>query len=247
MEPNRGTMLSGGAYSIWGRHMAVKHVVFVGVAACLAGCKFTNHPTGPVEQESRSVNLDQAELTRVALKMSAGTMKVKGGSSKLMDADFTYNVAAWKPEVRYNNTGARGDLTIEQPASGGHFGEITYIWELRFNDQVPLDFTANLGAGEAHLNLGSLSLRSLEIEMGAGELDLDLRGQPKRSYDVRIRGGVGEATVHLPAGAGIEADVQGGIGDISAQGLRKQEGRYVTDAFPPAPLHIPLTIPPAPA
>jgi hypothetical protein len=221
--------------------MAVKYVVLA-VAACLGGCNFTKTPTGPVEHESRSVELDQTELARVGLKMSAGTMNVKGGSSKLMEADFTYNVAAWKPEVRYNNTGARGDLTIEQPASGGHFGETTYIWDLRFNDQVPLDFTANLGAGEGQLNLGSLSLRSVEIEMGAGELRLDLRGQPKRSYDVRIRGGVGEATVHLPTGVGIEADVQGGIGDISAQGLRKQEGRYVNDALDTAKVRIHLNI-----
>jgi hypothetical protein len=159
-----------------------------------------------------------------------------------MEADFTYNVASWKPEVRYNNTGARGDLTIEQPVSGGHFGDITYIWDLRLNEQVAIDLTANLGAGEATLNLGSLSLRSLEIEMGAGQLNLDLRGQPKRSYDVRIRGGVGEATVHLPKDAGIEADVQGGIGDISARGLRKEEGRYVNDALDTAAVKIHLNI-----
>jgi hypothetical protein len=222
--------------------MAVKIVVLAGVAACLAGCNFTNTPAGPVQRESRSVELDQTELARVGLKMSAGTLKVKGGSSKLVEADFTYNVAAWKPEVRYNNTGARGDLTIEQPVDGGHFGDVTYIWDLRLNDQVPLDLTANLGAGEANLNLGSLSLRSLEIEMGAGELTLDLRGQPKRSYDVRIRGGVGEATVHLPTGVGIEADVQGGIGDISARGLRKEEGRYVNDALDTATVKIHLNI-----
>src|SRR5258706_15605818 len=95
-----------------GRRMAVKYVVLAGVAACLAGCNFTRTPTGPVEHESRSVELDQAELARVNLKMSAGTLKVKGGSSKLMEADFTYNVASWKPEVRYRNTGARGDLSI---------------------------------------------------------------------------------------------------------------------------------------
>ena len=225
-----------------GRRMAAKYFVLAGVAACLAGCNFTSTPTGPVERESRSVELDQTELARVGLKMSAGTLKVKGGSSKLMEADFTYNVASWKPEVRYHNTGARGDLTVEQPVSGGHFGDITYIWDLRFNDQVPLDFTANLGAGEATLNLGSMSLRSLEIEMGAGELNLDLRGQPKRSYDVRIRGGVGEATVHLPRDVGIEADVQGGIGDISARGLRKEEGRYVNDLIDTAKVKIHLNI-----
>ena len=222
--------------------MNVRFAILAGVAACLASCNFTNTPHGPVQHESRSVDLDQTELARVALKMSAGTLRVKGGSPKLVDADFTYNVPAWKPEVRYENTGARGDLSIEQPTSGSHFGETTYIWDLRFNDQVATDFTANLGAGEADLNLGTLALRSLEIQMGAGEMKLDLRGQPKHSYDVRIRGGVGEATVYLPKDAGIDADVQGGIGDISARGLRKQEGRYVSDNLDAAPVKIHLNI-----
>lgn len=222
--------------------MDVKYFMFAGLAACLAGCNFTSTPAGPVQRESRSVELDKTELARVGLKMSAGTLKVKGGSSKLMEANFTYNVASWKPDVRYNNTGARGDLTVEQPGNGGHFGNVTYIWDLRFNDRAPLDFTANLGAGEANLNLGSLTLRSLDIEVGAGELNLDLRGQPTHSYDVRIRGGVGEATVHLPKDAGIEADVHGGIGDISARGMRKEEGRYVNDALETAKVKIHLNI-----
>ena len=92
------------------------------------------------------------------------------------------------------------------------------------------------------MNLGGMSLRSLDIEMGVGELKLDLRGNPKRSYDVRIRGGVGEATVHLPKDVGIEADAQGGIGGISAPGLRKEEGRYVNDAYSSAKTKIHLNI-----
>jgi len=222
--------------------MNLRFAVLAVVAGCLASCNFTNTPRGPVTHESKSVDLDQVELARVGLKMSAGTLKVKGGSPKLLDADFTYNVPAWKPEVRYDNTGARGDLTIEQPTSSGHIGETTYIWDLRFNDQVATDLTANLGAGEADLNLGTLALRSLEIQMGAGEMKLDLRGQPKHSYDVRIRGGVGEATVYLPKEAGIDADVQGGIGDISAHGLRKQDGRYISDNLDAAPVKIHLNI-----
>ena len=101
---------------------------------------------------------------------------------------------------------------------------------------------AKFGAGEADLNLGSLSLRSLDVEMGVGELKLDLRGNPKRSYDVRIRGGVGEATVRLPKDVGIEADAQGGIGGINATGLRKENGRYVNDAYDSAKTKIHLNI-----
>src|SRR3569832_983961 len=44
------------------------------------------------------------------------------------------------------------------------------------------------GAGESHLDLGSLALRRVEVEMGVGEVQMDLRGNPKHDYEVRIRG-----------------------------------------------------------
>jgi len=182
-------------------------------------------------------------MARVDLRMGAGNLNIKGGSPKFVEADFTYNVDSWKPEFRYTNTGVRGDLVIEQPShSRVQGGTTNYTWDLQFNDAKPLDLTAHFGAGEANLNLGSLSLRSVEIEMGVGELKLDLRGNPKRSYDVRIRGGVGEATVYLPKDVGIEADAKGGIGGIEATGLRKEEGRYVNDAYRTAKTKIHLDI-----
>src|ERR1700681_2000158 len=222
--------------------MIVRCVV-LGVAVFLAGCEISTVPTGPTRHELKSVELDNSEMARVELRMGAGNLNIKGGSPKLVKANFTYNVESWRPEFRYSNTGIHGDLVIEQPShSGVHGGSTNYVWDLRFNDQKPVDLNIRFGAGEADLNLGGMSLRGLDVEMGVGELKLDLRGNPKRSYDVRIRGGVGEATVHLPKDVGIEADAQGGIGGISAPGLRKEEGRYVNDAYSSAKTKIHLNI-----
>ena len=113
---------------------------------------------------------------------------------------------------------------------------------MRFNDNVPLDLRVEFGAGEGRLNLGSLSLRSVEFEMGAGTLSLDLRGTPSKDYSVRVRGGVGEATVYLPKEIGISATASGGIGDISVTGLRKSGDRYVNDAYERAAVRIRLDV-----
>jgi|ERR1051326_1321276 hypothetical protein len=223
--------------------MIARSVVPAIAALLLAGCEFSNTPTGPTRHETQSVELDKSEMARVELRMGAGDLNIKGGSSKFVEADFTYNVDSWKPEFRYTNTGVRGDLIIEQPSHGKvHTGTTNYIWDLRFNDEKPIDLTVKFGAGDAHLNLGSMSLRSLDIGIGVGELKLDLRGNPKRSYDARIRGGVGEATIYLPKDAGIEADAQGGIGGINARGLRKEGGRYVNDIYDSAKTKIHLNI-----
>jgi hypothetical protein len=173
--------------------------------------------------------------------MGAGELRVGGGAQKLMDGRFSYNRLRLRPEVSYNAGGFRGHLMVEEP---NHVGSATsrYTWDLRFNNQKPLDLNVNCGAGESHLDLGDLSLRRVNVEMGVGELKMDLRGTPKNDYSVYVRGGVGEATVYLPEGVGIEADVHGGIGDIHAPGLEKRDGRYVNDSYGHAKTTVRLDI-----
>src|SRR5258707_301992 len=83
--------------------------------------------------------------------------------------------------------------------------------DVQLNTKVRLDLAVHFGAGQARLDLGSLQLRGVELEMGVGQLDLDLRGAPRHSYSVAIHGGIGEATVRLSADAGIYAEAHGGI------------------------------------
>jgi hypothetical protein len=183
-----------------------------------------------VKTETESIPLDKSEMVRLDLNMGAGELRLKGGSSQLMDAEFRYNRPALKPLIRYDVSGFRGRLSVEQPSRHtNNVGE--YVWDLRLNDEKPIDLNVHFGAGEARIEAGSMDLRSVDIDMGVGELRLDLRGTPKRDYDVNVRGGVGEATIYLPATAGIIADARGGIGGIEVHGLEKREGHYVNDAY----------------
>jgi hypothetical protein len=204
----------------------MKYVVVACAAVVLGGCEFNSEQTGPVEHETRSVELDKSEMVRVEMKMGAGELQVQGGSPKLMDADFSYNVPSWKPLVRYEASSFRGQLTVEQPRSSHGRSNITYKWDLRLNDGVPLDVIADLGAGQARMDLGSLNLRSVTVNMGVGELRLDLRGTPKRDYDVHVHGGVGHAIVNLPKDVGVDANATGGIGHISVTGLEREGNRW---------------------
>lgn len=218
-----------------------RYLPLLGGALCLAGCVV--EPVGPAQHDFRAVERDNSELVRVNLHMGAGNLRVDTGTDKLVAADFTYNVPAWKPEVTYDTAAGRGSLTIRQPeTSHPHIGRTDYEWDLRFNRQVPLDLAVDFGAGEAHLEVGGLSLRGVDVNMGVGKLDLDLRGRPAQSYTLRIRGGVGEATVRVPAGVGVEAEAEGGIGEITTVGMRKEGRRYVNEAYPDAKTTIHLDI-----
>jgi predicted membrane protein len=208
----------------------------------LTGCVVNTDFGGPVQHFEKSIDLDKSEMARVEIKMGAGELKVQGGSPKLMDSNFDYNVVSSKPIVHYNASSFRGEVLIEQP-SGFHGGtNSTYKWDVRLNDKVPIDFVTHLGAGEAHLNLGAMNLRSVEIHMGVGQVELDLRGNPTRDYNVEIHGGIGQAVVHVPSSVGIIANASGGIGDIEVHGLEKHNGHWTNSAYEHSPVTIHLDV-----
>jgi len=201
----------------------------------LAGCS-VNVATGPSQHDKKVLELDKSEITRVDLKMDAGELRVAGGSPKLLEADFDFNVPGWNPKVDYHSTGGRSDIEISQGSGAVPNGKND--WNLKFNDSVQTDFVLRMGAGEAHLNLGSMNLRSVSVELGAGEVELDLRGAPKRSYDVKVHGGVGQATVRLPSNVGVSATAAGGLGDINVRGLEQRNGRWINPRHENDPVTI---------
>jgi hypothetical protein len=207
--------------------------------AVLAGCSGGARLRQP-QHETKVLELDKSELTRVELKMGAGELRVAGGSPKLLEADFNYDGPDWKPQVEYHSTGVRSDIGISQrPAT---VSDSASVWNLRFNDSALMDLVVRMGAGEARLNLGSLNLRSVAFNLGAGQVDVDLRGNPEHSYDVQINGGVGQATIHVPASVAISATAAGGIGEINVRGLEKRNGRWINPLHENAPVTIRLEV-----
>jgi hypothetical protein len=215
-----------------------KHIAWAASAAFLLGCG-EHVRVGELRHETSAIELDGAELTRIDLKMGAGELQVAGGAAKLLEGDFTYNVDRWKPIVEHHSTGVRSDIEISQPSNAGvAAGNTEYRWDIRVNDTILVDLIAKLGAGEARMNLGSLKLRNVEMNIGAGEVDMDLRGKPARSYDVRINGGVGQASVYLPNDVGITATAAGGIGSIDVDGLENRNGRWIRSGQESNPVQV---------
>jgi hypothetical protein len=219
-----------------------------------AGCG-ESPPTGARVEEYRSMDLLGAESVRAEIEMKAGTLRIGGGAEALMEADFVYNVEKWKPELAYEVEEGRGELSVRMPETRwSNFGDdVEYRWDLRFNDDVPMEVFVKLGAGESYLDLASLrlerlkvmngagetrvdvggnpTLEKLNIYTGAGEVELDLVGQWDHDLDASIKGGVGEITVRLPSDVGVKVDASKGIGSVKAYGFVKEGGDYVNDAY----------------
>jgi hypothetical protein len=199
------------------------------LALLAPACYVSTEGSGIVEQESRSVDLKGAKSAQVQVEMGAGELILRGGAAQLMDADFRYRARDGKPEVQYDVSGSRGTLNVRQPSHHSIGGNDKNRWELRLNQEVPLDISVKMGAGQGRLDLGNTAMHSLEVEIGAGEMKVDLTGHPHGDIDVRIHGGVGEATVRLPRKARLDVEAHGGIGEISARGMTKRGDHWVNE------------------
>jgi hypothetical protein len=196
-----------------------------------------------LEHISSSVERQGADSEEISIEMPAGELKVSGGASQLLDADFAY--ASWeaKPEVSYSVSGGKGDLAITQDhIEHIHFGGGSNRWNLKFNNDVPMGMRVSMGAGKGDLKLSGLNLTSLDVEMGAGRLDADLTGEWKKDANVTIEGGVGSATIHLPKDVGVDVEASGGIGAVRTRGLHEQDGEYVNDAYRKSPITLRVNV-----
>jgi hypothetical protein len=208
-------------------------VLLVIVALFMGSCGAQEQQVGEMQRESQAMDLKNVKSVRAHLTMGAGELKVSSAADAMMEADFSYNVADWKPEVSYDVNGESGELSVEQGNSEGVRlgGDARNEWDLRFNDEVPTDLVVEMGAGESDLDLDSLTLTGLDLEMGAGETTVDLTGDYGRGFDASIEGGVGEATVLVPSEVGVRVRAEGGLGKINAEGFRREGQAYVNDAY----------------
>jgi hypothetical protein len=95
----------------------MKPVLLAVAVFALCGCNFNEERGGPVQHEAQSIDLDKSEMARVDIKLGAGELELDGGSPKLMEAEFNYNIPAWKPIVHYDASSFRSQLRIEQPST----------------------------------------------------------------------------------------------------------------------------------
>jgi outer membrane murein-binding lipoprotein Lpp len=214
--------------------MKTKHLLIALVllaALPLVGCS-SKARVGTLRTESQSVELGDAKSVRVEIDLGAGNLEVTGGAEKLLEADFTYNVAKLKPEVDYTD----GTLVVRQPDVKGlpalrGVTDYRNEWDLRLSDEVPMDLSVDVGGGVSDLQLAGLSLTGLDVSLGAGEVTVDLSGNWVRDLDVTIDAGAANVSVRLPGDVGVRVSVESGPHTIEVTGLTKDGDVYTNAAY----------------
>src|SRR5919109_5351123 len=89
------------------------------VVTALFGGACQSQEVGEMQRESRTIQPQSAQSVRANLMMGSGELQVVGAADALMEADFSYNVGAWKPKVIYQVAGNTGELSVKQGSGGG--------------------------------------------------------------------------------------------------------------------------------
>lgn len=106
-----------------------------------------------------------AEISKVNIKMGAGSLNLSGGSDQLIEGTIDYNIEAWKPVLQREGS----TITLSQEAESTFSlpdGELKNNWDLKLG-AMPLELSLSTGAYEGELHLGGLALRQLTISDGA--------------------------------------------------------------------------------
>lgn len=199
-------------------------LLLFGIVAC--------EVSGELQEETQTVEIGDVESVEVKLDMGVGILRIRGGASELMEAEFAYSIKHWKPRIDYSVVGKRGVLEVKQGKSRGMtVGKKRNRWDISLNDRVPIELKIDFGVGQADFDMRGMSLQALDIDAGVGELTLDLTGERKQDLDVSLDGGVGSATIYLPEDIGVRVRVEGGLGSVNVWDMKKRGNVYVNDAY----------------
>ena len=148
---------------------------------------------GPEVEESITIADPRSDETRLSLSFGAGKLTLSPGAQSLVDGTAVYNVEDLKPEVIQDGNNIeikQGDFKSLPP-----FKDMKNEWDLKLG-KAPMDLVISAGAYDGTLELGGLSLRSLEVKDGASDVDLSF-SKPNLIEMSILRYATGASTVRL--------------------------------------------------
>lgn len=217
-------------------------------------------------KEKKTINKDEATFVNVEVAFWGGKIDISGGARELMDANFEYSELEWKPEVDYRLKNKIGNLKVSMPDAEGEINlndEDLNQWDIRLNNDIPMDLNIKLGGGEGYYDLCNLKMNSLEIKLGGGKLNIDLKnsslprldfkavageaiidlsGKWNNDLDADFVCGFGELTLKLPENIGVKVKATGIMGNVEAPGFSKDGSTYTNDAYRKAKITLYIDI-----
>lgn len=168
---------------------------------------------------SRPARAGDPALLRTTLDFGAGRVVLRAGATdQLYRMQLRYDAERFAPIHAYEPAIGALHLGLEQQGRGGirvtSRAQLEQVARFEFAPHVPLELTANLGASEATLDLGDLSIAALMVRSGATRGIVDF-SRPTRGECRGATFAVGAtelSVMHLANAGCAELRVEGGVG-----------------------------------
>ena len=100
------------------------------------------------------------------------------------------------------------------------------VWDLGFSPRPTLALEADLGAGEAILDLTGLTLSDLRVDVGLGRLEITLPAEGQ--LDGKLEGAIGQTLIIVPEGMAVRIQADTGLAGRDIPAGWQQEVDVIT-------------------
>lgn len=220
------------------------------IIAAIGGAIYLSQTSGNYEKIGQTLEFKQSlspdlRQAHIEINFGAGRLRLKGGSTYLLDGDFT--TPSWlKPKMKYKVIDKEGFLELIETGKRGRFqfgrwGE-NHFWDLRLNSETLLTLKIETGASSNYLDLSSLKVTHLDLDTGAS--NNEIKFGDLTSIKANIDAGVCQIKLFIPRSVGtrIEADTALTINNLNELDFRKEGDVYISSNYSTAETQLDLEL-----
>lgn len=190
--------------------------------------------SGALKEYRETIDMSDKYKAEEPIKLDLEMKMAKGvldsTEEKLVDARFSYNSEALKPEFKADED----EISIRNSLEGYGLGKAINHWDIKVTDKVPLEVEIRADASEVKLNTGNMQIKSIDAELNASSAKMYFEEQSKINTD-KFKLSADASSVDI-YGAGnlsfdamdIDADASKVAFDLS--GFSKKNGKVRIDA-----------------
>ncbi|MFN2290260.1 MAG: LiaI-LiaF-like domain-containing protein [Anaerolineae bacterium] len=125
-----------------------------------------------------------------------------------------------------------GQATYELRTAERSFGPFNWswsdrrVWDLGFSPRPTLALEADLGAGEAILDLTSLTVSNLRVDVGLGRLEITLPAEGQ--LEGNLEGAIGQTLIIVPQGMAVRIQADTGLAGRDIPAGWQQDGDVIS-------------------
>jgi hypothetical protein len=234
-----------GRYSIWGPLLAALLVVGVAVGALWLSERNVLGGRGVQGQEVRQPLEGTTEAT-VVIEPGIGTLRIEALPESAILVQGTVALDENEElEEAYTTEGGKAtyELRSQQHEWGPFFPDFgdRRTWDLGLSPAPVLELRANLGLGEARLDLTDLRLGDLQTEMGLGFTEVTLPSEGR--FQARIDSAIGQMVVIIPENMAARVSVDSGLTvRLMPEGYQKVGDVYTSPGYETADERVELHV-----